>query len=292
MKRVLSALVVSGGIALTTGTFLPCSRRRADTRGRRRAGPDPGAGGQPDHPGRRRHLGARAGARRQPAAAGPDVPPLLQPAAAADRARDAGDRLGRDRRCRAGLCADQCACRRECEQHRGHDQGQPPPQGEIDRPRPRYRHRRAADPGEQFDGGADRRFRSPAGRRFRAGDRQSVRPRPDRDLGHHQRARAQRPRHRRLRGFHPDRRLDQSRQFGRSAGRSARPGRRHQYGDPGARRRQYRHRFCRADQHGAPGHGPAGPLRRDQARPHRRGDPGSDTRISRRRSAPGTLRAR
>ena len=54
--------------------------------------------------------------------------------------------------------------------------------------------------------------------------------------------------------------------------------RRHQHRDPGAGRRQYRHRLCRADQHGAPRHGPADPLWRGQARPHRRGDPGSDPR--------------
>ena len=55
------------------------------------------------------------------------------------------------------------------------------------------------------------------GRRFRAGDRQPVRARTDRDLGHRQRARPQRARHRGLRGFHPDRRLDQPRQLGRAA---------------------------------------------------------------------------
>ena len=38
---------------------------------------------------------------------------------------------------------------------------------------------------------------------------------------------------------------------------------RHQYGNCRAERRQCRHWLCRADQHGAPGHGPADPLRRD-----------------------------
>jgi serine protease DegQ len=45
-----------------------------------------------------------------------------------------------------------------------------------------------------------------------------VRSRPGGDLGHRQRARPRWSRHRRLRGLHPDRRLDQSRQLGRRAG--------------------------------------------------------------------------
>ena len=57
-----------------------------------------------------------------------------------------------------------------------------------------------------------------AGRRCGDRHRQSVRPGPDGDLRDRQRARPQRPRHRRLRGLHPDRRLDQPRQFGRRAG--------------------------------------------------------------------------
>ena len=58
-----------------------------------------------------------------------------------------------------------------------------------------------------------------------------VRPRQYRHLGHRERARAQLPRRQSLRGLHPDRRRDQSRQLGRRAHRCRRQPRRHQQHD-------------------------------------------------------------
>ena len=57
------------------------------------------------------------------------------------------------------------------------------------------------------------------GRRRGAGDRQSVRRRPDRDARHRLGAGAHAGRHHRLSVLHPDRRRDQSGQFRRRAGR-------------------------------------------------------------------------
>ena len=98
-----------------------------------------------------------------------------------------------------------------------------------------------------------RRFRHAAGRRLRDRDRQPVRHRPDRHLGHRQRAGQERPLARGLRGFHPDRRLDQPRQLGRRAGQPARRADRHQHRDPRPLRRQRRHRLRGALQHDARG---------------------------------------
>ena len=58
---------------------------------------------------------------------------------------------------------------------------------------------------------------------------------------------------------------------------------RHQHRDPGAERRQCRHRLRRADQHGAWRDGPAAAVRRGAAGPDRGGDPGPRPR--RRRGA-------
>ena len=81
-----------------------------------------------------------------------------------------------------------------------------------------HRHRGAAHPGREPDRDPVRRFRRGERRRLRGRDRQSVRHRPDGHLRHRQRARPQRARRRRLRGLHPDRRLDQPGQLGRRAG--------------------------------------------------------------------------
>ena len=113
----------------------------------------------------------------------------------------------------------------------GHDQGRPQIPGQAGRPRCRYRRRGAEDRARPSDRGAARRFRQAAGRRLRRRHRQSVRARADGHLGHRQRLGPQRPRHRGLRGFHPDRRVDQSRQFRRRAGQPARAADRHQHRD-------------------------------------------------------------
>ncbi len=95
-----------------------------------------------------------------------------------------------------------------------------------------------------------RGFRRDRGRRLRAGDRQSLRRRPDRDAGHRLRARAHADRHQRLRLLHPDRRRDQPRQFRRRAGRSRRAAHRHQFGDRFALGRQRGARLRHPRQYG------------------------------------------
>ena len=69
---------------------------------------------------------------------------------------------------------------------------------------------------------------------------------------HRQRAGAQRhqSRGRRLRGFHPNRRLDQPRKFRRRIGESARRIGRHQFRHPVPHRRQHRHRLRDPGEHG------------------------------------------
>ena len=74
----------------------------------------------------------------------------------------------------------------------------------------------------------------------------------------------------RLRGFHSDRRLDQSRQFRRRAGESARRIGGHQLRDPVRQRRQHRHRLRHSRQHGQGRHGPTDQVRPGQARRSRR----------------------
>ena len=118
-------------------------------------------------------------------------------------------------------------------------------------------------------------FEPAGGRRSGGRDRQPVRARPDRHLGHRQRARPQRDHPRQLRGLHPDRRLDQPRQFRRRPDQLQGRADRHQHRDPVAGRRQCRDRLRRAREHGARRDGPAAALRRGAARPDRRGPPGS-----------------
>ena len=69
-------------------------------------------------------------------------------------------------------------------------------------------------------------------------------------LRHRQRARPHRAQPGRLRGLHPDRRVDQSGQLRRRARQSARRARRHQHGDLFAHRRQHRHRLRDPVEHG------------------------------------------
>ena len=141
-------------------------------------------------------------------------------------------------------------------------QRRPQRQGAHRRLRPRFRHRGAEDRSRQAAGDRLRRRRPPAGRRHRAGDRQPVRRRPDRD---HRASSAPSGRnsagHQHLREFHPDRRGDQPRQFGRRAGRRQRQPARHQHRDLLAQRRQHGHRLRHSGEHGQPGDG-----RHDQGR--------------------------
>ena len=78
-----------------------------------------------------------------------------------------------------------------------------------------------------------------------------------RHVRHRQRARPQRPQQPGVRGFHSDRRLDQSRQLRRRARQLERRARRHQLGDHLAHRRQRRHRVRDPRQSGSRGHGAA-----------------------------------
>ena len=126
-----------------------------------------------------------------------------------------------------------------------------------------------------------RQFRRAAGRRRGAGDRRSVRRRPDRDPRHRLGGGAHPGRHQRLSVLHPDRRRHQSRQFRRRAGRYQRPAGRHQLGDLFALRRLAGHRLCHPGQHGA-GRGRLG-ARAAAARSSGRGSAPS-CRKSRRRS--------
>ena len=125
--------------------------------------------------------------------------------------------------------------------------------------------------------------RARAGRRHGARDRQSVRLRQHGHLGDRERARPQPSRHQPLRGLHPDRRRDQSRQLGRRAGRRRGQPDRHQQHDLLAVGRIARHRLrdsrvdraqrARADHPRRRGHArlarhrAAGPARRCRASP-------------------------
>ena len=258
MKRVLSAVVVSGGIALTPGALSPVLA----------GAPIPLADGAPVQ------TLAPVVSRITPGVVGISVRgrvrednPLLQDPMfrrffnlqqqPIERETQATG-FGRHCRCRAGLRADERPCRRECEQHRSHDQRQPADHREVDRSRPRNRHRRIADPCWGADRGADRRFRSPASRRFRTGDRQSLRAWPD---GHIRIISALGRSGLGIEGYEDFIQTDASINPGNSGGPlvDCGPRRRHQQGDPRTRRRQHRYRFCRADQYGAPGHGSADP---------------------------------
>ena len=83
---------------------------------------------------------------------------------------------------------------------------------------------RLKDAQRALPGDRVRQFRRAPGRRRGAGDRQSVRRRPDRDPRHRLGGGAHPGRHHRLSVLHPDRRRDQSRQFRRRAGRHDRHG--------------------------------------------------------------------
>ena len=100
-----------------------------------------------------------------------------------------------------------------------------------------------------------RQLRRAPGRRRGAGDRQSVRRRPDRDPRHRLGGRAHPGRHLRLPVLHPDRRRDQSRQFRRAAGRHGRPAGRHQHRDLLALGRLAGRGLRDPGQHGAGGGG-------------------------------------
>ena len=97
-----------------------------------------------------------------------------------------------------------------------------------------------------------------AGGRPGAGDRRSLRRRPDRDHGHRLGAGPHPDFRQRLSVLHPDRRRHQSGQFRRRAGHHRRQAGRHQHRHLFAQRRQYRHRLRHSRQSGAPGGGRRG----------------------------------
>jgi len=83
---------------------------------------------------------------------------------------------------------------------------------------PRHRHRRAEDRGRTTSGRCASATRRACWWATSCSRSAPLRHRPDGDFRHRQRARAHRPDTGGLRGFHPDRRLDQSRQLRRRAG--------------------------------------------------------------------------
>ncbi len=87
------------------------------------------------------------------------------------------------------------------------------------------------------------------GRRRGAGDRQSVRPEPDRDQRHHLGTGALGGRDQRFELLHPDRCRDQPGQFGRRPGQPRWPADRHQHRDLLPDRRLGRHRLRHALEH-------------------------------------------
>ena len=127
-------------------------------------------------------------------------------------------------------------------------------------------------------GHAARRLEQAARRRLRRRDRQPVRLLEHGDFGNRERARPQRHQPRRVRGLHPDRRVDQSGQLRRRARESQRRARRDQLGDHLAQRRQHRHRLRDPGEHGALDHGPADHARLREPRPARRQHPGRHAR--------------
>ena len=158
-----------------------------------------------------------------------------------------------------------------------------------------HRSRGAARQGRQgaIPGDRVRQLRRAAGRRRGAGDRQSVRRRPDRDPRHRLGGGAHPGRHLRLSVLHPDRRRDQSRQFRRRAGRHGRHAGRHQHRDLLALRRLAGRRLRHSGQHGAGGGGLGAHRRqRGQAALARRQAPGADARSCRRSSISSGRRRR
>ena len=249
---------------------IPLAEPRRDT-------PEPRASARGHHAGGGEHRRAvRLAGAGQSAVPGSLLPALLRavrPAGAAPVRR-----LRRDRGRGHGLRADQPSRDPGRARGRGDPEGSAPAPGQDRRQRRRHRHRAAADRGRQAEGAAGRRFRRAAGGRLRPGDRQPLRTRSDRHVRHRQRLGPHRGQHRRLRGLHSDRRGDQPGQLRRRAGQSARRADRHQQRDLRPQRRQRGDRLCRAEQHGARGHGAADQARRDAARALRRDIPGSDAR--------------
>ena len=140
------------------------------------------------------------------------VPPFLRRAVRRADAQKHEPGLGRHRE-RAGLHPHQQPRRRGRRRDRGRARRHAARQSARRGHRSRDRSCRAQD--RPADAAFDpvRTIRSGARRRRGAGDRQSVRRRPDRDARHHQRARPQPPRHQYVRELHPDRRGDQPRQL-------------------------------------------------------------------------------
>ena len=125
-------------------------------------------------------------------------------------------------------------------------------QGEDHRRRFVDRPRAAEDRRHRPAGDSVGRFVEAEGRRMGDGGRQSVLAEPDGDARHRQRARPRQRRHHAVRGLHPDRCGDQSRQLRRRADQQPRRARRHQHRDLFAERRLPGHRLRGAQQPRAP----------------------------------------
>ena len=130
------------------------------------------------------------------------------------------------------------------------------------------------------------RFEPAEGRRVGAGDWQPVPAEPDGHGRHRQRDRPHQRGLRRLRRFHPDRRGDQSRQFGRRAGQQPRRARRHQHRHLQRERRLPGHRVRGAEQSRAEGRRRLDEVRRGSARIDRLSE-GREADRSARRRGPG-----
>ena len=249
-----------------------------------RGGPEGGPGGRQRLCGAHRHD-------PEPAVRGPVLPPLLRRPGDA-RAERAAAALARFRRAGRPGRAGRHQPSRDRRRRPGEGlAGRPARVRGRDRPQGRpLRSRGAADQGQRraLPGARIRRFRRAPGRRPGAGDRQSLRRRPDRDARHHFGAGAHPGRHHRLSVLHPDRRRHQSRQFRRRAGRHVRQDRRHQHRDLFTRWRVHRHRLRHSGQHGAR-RGRLGARRRQrgQAALARRAAAGGDVR-DRRKHRPET----
>jgi hypothetical protein len=141
--------------------------------------------------------------------------------------------------------------------------------GRLSRPRPGG----AAHRGAQGQAAADRHGQQPRPDRrpARLCHRQPLRPGPDADHRHRQRAQ---PRDRVLQQPHhprrdPDRRRHQPRQFRRPAARLGRAADRRQHPDRQPQRRQRRHRLCHTGRRGQPHRAAADPRRPLRAPGHR-----------------------
>ena len=245
------------------------ARRRCDHRVVFESGGEGGAGGG-------EHLREQGGHRA--AISGADQPGVSAHVSghrgrAADEASDAKPGLRRDRE-RRRLCRHQQS--RDPGRRRNRRRAVRRPRGQCARDRRRCGNRsgRAEDRFVESAEHHHRRQESAQRRRRRAGHRQSVRHRTHGDDGHRQRARAA-VEQIGVRGFHPDRRRHQRRQFRRRAGECVRRTGRHQFRGAVAGRPERRHQLRDS--------GGDGEKRDGSDRRARQGDPRLDRRGIRRR---------